>query len=244
MRAKVVAVLWVALVYVGCSSALGSLLVNGGFEVLEPVEPVLPTSAGDWSGDGGTIVAAENGVTPVEGAGMLRFDRTYLGQSNYTATTSDQWQLVDLTHLVADVASGNVEINLGAQVNRVAGGALTDTEFRVTLRAYSGAISDFPSDAKFYLAESAESVVTDADVATWEPIEASLLLPETATYVGVVLTAVENVHDGSGYPEFDGHYADDAILSLFIVPEPSVIGLLGMSALVVGFVHRSRRSRR
>jgi hypothetical protein len=213
-------------------TARANLLVNPGFETVETVGGALPTTTGDWAGDGSVItVGTENGVTPHGGANMLKFLST--GLSGGGGGSSDVWQLVDMTPFAAAIAAGTALAEASAFFNRVAGDAQTDTQFQVVIRAYSGSTVGF-SGAGF-LDQAVGNLISDGDTGTWGSIDASLLLPTGTTYVGFLLAAVENVfNDGSN--EFDGHYADDAVFTVTDIaelPSPASLALLAPALFLV-----------
>src|SRR6056297_3298736 len=78
------------------SACSGGLLANGGVEQgVGSYSFAFPTTFGVWGGDDRTITGAENGITPADGAQMLRFDTT--GTPPLRFFSSDVWQLVDLS---------------------------------------------------------------------------------------------------------------------------------------------------
>jgi len=208
----------------GVRQAAANLLVNGGFETSEVIETHLPSTTGHWAADGGTILAPENGIVPVEGDQMLRFDFTGFGTAS--GRISDQWQLIDVTSLSSVIAGGLVTATASAQFNRVAGGSQTDTQFGITLAAINGNPSEFddyqPNLVPF-LASTHNSVFTDGHASSWETATANLTLPSNTTYLAVDLLAFENIYANSTSPEFDGHYVDNAVVSLTVIPEPSTL---------------------
>ena len=110
-------------------------------------------------------------------------------------------------------------VDAGAWFNRVAGDAQTDSDFLVILRAFSGT-----PGAETLLADSADAfrLVSDADPATWEQLTAEMALPPGTEFLQVFLTAVENVSNDASLPEFDGHFADEASVSLRL-PDAAVV---------------------
>jgi len=57
-----------------------------------------------------------------------------------------------------------------------------------------------------------------------------------------MLVAYENISP-SGSPEFDGHYADNASLSVSVIPEPCSLVLLGMGTAGFLLLACTRRRR-
>lgn len=197
------------LVFAESAPAFGNLLANPGFEGAAP-ELTLPGGPGVWGGDLASSAAAENGIVPFEGFSMLRFDGTFWSCPE-GGTGSDIHQLV------SPAPAPGSRARLLLRVNRVTGDAMTDTDFHVRLRAYSGDPLSFDENEPLTpvpLAEEISVLHSDGDPSTWEEVAVELLVPEGTTYLGVVMSAVENVFNDHTCPfgEFDGHYADDARL--------------------------------
>ena len=184
---------------------------------------------GDWSGDLSQIVTAENGIVPFDGSRMLRFDGTFLNTS-IDGFASDVWQLIDMSPFSTVVSTGLALASGSAYFNRIAGTNLTDTQFVVQIRAFSGLPSNFPSDASIAFAQG--TLLSDGNPDTWESASVQLILPVSTTYVGFLVAGFENI-SRSGFPELDGHYADNVTFN--VVPEPSTLlllasGLAGLAA--------------
>jgi hypothetical protein len=190
-------------------------LINGGFETTENVTtgwwPVAYSQ--DWVGDEVHFVGAENGVTPVEGSQMIRFVGSGYDGPSRANTASQLGQLVELDSTEGD---GNHTANISGWFNRVAGDAQTDTRFTLDLYAMSGDPAD--STAKRvnedWLDMVSLEIFSNDDPADWEQAQGSMLIPSGADYLLVFAVAYENVHNDSGYPEYDGHYADDIQLNI------------------------------
>ncbi|MGH7724609.1 MAG: hypothetical protein ACREOU_04200, partial [Candidatus Eiseniibacteriota bacterium] len=195
-------------------TSYANAIVNSGFEIAEPTAGSLPTSAGDWNGfDTSAIVTAENGITPYEGTRMLHFINSAIGPG--PAGASEVIQLVDVSSLASVISTGTARGIASYRVNRIAGDAQTDSEFRIEIYAYSGSPASFP--AQFTVSELAtafQSLVTDGNPATWQTVSVDLTLPPTTTFVAIIVSAAENVFNDAVNPEFDGHYADVASFSV------------------------------
>lgn len=183
------------------------LLSNGNMEELADA----PADGLDWEGDPFTIVPAENGVLPLNGASMLRFDATTPGGAA-VGTEALVSQEVDLAAWGAEIATGDAIFQATSFFNRVDVGPDTDTDFQVVVEALDagGAV----------LASSARLLSSDADPASWEDQIAGLRLPAGTARARVSLVANENVADDASAPELDGHYADNArarMLPLLVV---------------------------
>jgi hypothetical protein len=123
----------------------------------------------------------------------------------------------------------------------VAGDAETDTAFDISIYAYQGDISSFPTQLAdgTHLAAGSNVLYSDSNPATWQMLEAQLLLPTNTDFITIGLIANENIFNDVSYPEFDGHFADG--ISAEIVPEPLSALLLGIGAIVL---HNKQRQYR
>jgi hypothetical protein len=158
------------------------------------------TDGSGWEGDLFAIVGAENGITPNGGASMLRFDGTVAaGASSQFAAAIDQ--TVDVTDYASLIATGTASVHLNAFFNRVDLDAETDNLLGLLLDAQDAGGSTLSSGLM--------TLSSDGDVATWEPLQSSLVLPLGTTQVRIQLNAFENVFPDLVAPEFDGHYIDD-----------------------------------
>ena len=207
---------------------------NPDFETVEPTSGGLPTAIGDWQGDVSQIVTGTTlGITPHNGQRMLQFEgTTFTGAGS---NSSQVWQLVDVSHLAAQVAAGQVQVDLEFYANRVAGDAQTDTLFQAVLQAHGGPFSDFPFDIGNFLDIQGTNLLTDSDPDTWELVSASMVLPARTEYVALSVNANENVSDDAQF-EYDGHFADSVCLKLQVIPAPGsallmLLGLVGVAAL-------------
>ena len=129
-----------------------------------------------------------------------------------SGASSDVEQFVDLSAYAAEIAIGNLSVEMNARFNRVAG-ANSDTQFVVLLAARDGTI-DNGND----LWASVEMLLADADPATWESLATSVPLPFGTTHLSVRVIAGENMVNNTVAPEFDGHYVDDVTLTVTIPP--------------------------
>ena len=210
---------------------------NPGFEIDETIGDGLPTAFADWSGDLATIVSAENGIVPLEGTRMLRFDATF--QSGPGGISSDVWQLVDMTPWAADIASGLAVASWSAAFNRVEGNSESEPQFAVSIRAFSGLPTQFPSAADSPLASSVTFLLSDADPGSWQAISTDLLLPVSTSYIGVLVAARETLSNSTSN-EFDGHYVDQGQL-MVTTPEPATLSLVALGLAAAARAGRQRR---
>lgn len=200
-------------VVVGSSSLYGiNLLVNPAFESPVLVGP-LPTAPGNWRGDVAVSVGADRGITPRSAPNMLRFDATG-NVSSTTTFASQQWQIVDVSTLAADIAAGRVRADASAWFNRVVGDTTTDRRFDIRLLAFNVAAADLPAAyvAGTQLAVQAASIQTTGNV--WQQAALNMTLPAGTRLLLVEIYAFEDVLNEGTTPEFAGHYADDVSLVL------------------------------
>ncbi len=228
VAAIVAAIFLATLLTTATSDAAAILLSNGDFEVPEDIDPPLPSSFGDWAHDIAEIVTSENGIDPFSGSQMLKFIATSPTGASGNSTGSEVMQLVNVGGYPA-----GTPFRAAAYVNRVAGDAETDTEFRLELRAYAGDPIDFPSVINNPIDSTMVTLSSDRDETTWERLETNtFVLPAGADYLEFRFTAREDVFNDAMLPEFDGHYGDAA--GVFVVPEPSAICVAVVSLLAVG----------
>ena len=212
-----------------------NLITNPSFETYENTSifgyPGVPSVFGDWGGDPSEIVGPEDGISPYDGNLMLRF--IYTGNDpDILLTTSQVWQLIDVSSYAADIASGNAAVSASAWFNRVEGDAKTDTIFSFTVYAFDSTSGTWlqHNNAGTMNGSTGASVNTDADVDTWE--EASLdswTIPsgtngDTDTLM-FRLVASENIENDGTHPEFDGHYADMVSLEISGDSSPQTVDI-------------------
>lgn len=192
---------------------LGQSLALGSFEDLPIGSEVGGASSfeevGDWNvGGSGSIRGTENGVAPLDGSAMLRFDGTEGG------ATTDIYQLIELTPSYSAV---DVSAHFNSVVSERFFLALVFTEED----SLPIELAQFSFDAQI-----SEEINTDSDPLTWERIEFLTEIPHGSRYVAVRLHS-----DTTELTTF----ADS--VSLTFVPEPST-GFLALSLLGIAVIHR------
>ena len=189
-------------------------VICGGFETCVPLTN-WPTEFGVWGVDVTEVTEAVQGITPAEGKRMLHFLCTapdnFPGCDDLGILQSDLHQFVDLSAIADVVASGSAVAHAEVSFNRVAGNRQTDTEFHFRIAAYVGPVGNFRIGE--IIDFGSVRFLSDSDPLTWERVSVEFPIPAATEYLGVLLSAVENVSNGDGSePAFDGHYADDVTL--------------------------------
>lgn len=225
----------VVVVFLAANVAVAQpIVLDGGFEN-ESIQISWPHTYDRWGGDVASIVLAQNGITPHGGTKMLKFGLSGWDTANLSnATASQVVHLVDVSAYADYIAAGEAVATFSAYFNRVAGDAETDTAFGVRLRAYSGPTDQHTNKrvAGTWLDLALGEILTDDNVSTWEWVTTGpMILPAGTDYLAVEVLALENVYNDASTNEFDGHYADDALLT--VTPEPATLSLLAVGGLAV-----------
>ncbi len=191
-----------------------NLLNNPGFEQVVAAGG-LPALAGAWQGDATFTVPAEAGIAPHGGDRMLKFVST--GQQAAAALVSSQmWQIVDLRNWSAAIDAGGVRVDAGAWFNRVTGGPNTDRRFDLRVLAFDTTDASVPMRYQANGALAVQAATVSTAGAAWQQASLSLVLPPLTRVVLVEIYAYEDVLNDAQAPEFDGHYADDVVLTLTV----------------------------
>lgn len=190
----------------GCWGDAGAnLITEGGFEA-GTTTLSLPDALAVWGGDRAALVPSTSGITPAEGAQMLQFINTSWPQPGASsATSSDMWQLVDAVPLRGR------DLLLKASFNRVDLDEQTDTRFALNLYAFAGLPANFDNgdpNLPSNIGHATYQLLSDADPATWETVSVVLSVPVDADYLGVAVSAAENIRNDTSGTELDGHFAD------------------------------------
>ncbi len=244
MKKKLAGFLSFILFLCASSTAFANLITNPGFETDEETfifgHPGLPTGYGDWGGDLSDIVVDPNGGSNH----VLQFLSAGNNMVPNSLSSSEIWQLIDVSSYATDITAGNITANLSGWFNRVAGDSQTDTDFNIVLYALTGNPASFAPGGT----SISNGITTDGDIATWEQAEIlNWLLPTDTDYLAVRITASENIfNDSYGHPapEFDGHYADNITLTLKSsnpVPEPATMLLFAVGLGLLGFTKLDRK---
>jgi hypothetical protein len=199
-----------------------NLLVDPEFDGIPPLN-TLPTVfgppfiTGQWGAENGAILAIDGGVTPLTAKTMLA--------EYYTGTTYSQtMQATDVSANPA-LSSFLFSAYFNANMNVPAAQAFVNVSFY---------------DASYNYLGMAPSVglTLDNSTSTWEQISVTATEPLNTKYLVSQVMYLESSllnANGAVYPG----YVDSA--SLTVVPEPSLLSLVGLGAMSL-FLSRNRRS--
>ena len=93
------------------------------------------------------------------------------------------------------------------------------------LFAYAGGPSTFPQQREdlTHLATADAVIFSDGDLETWELASVDFALPLGTDFVGIEVIAGENIFNNvSTGPEYDGHFADDVVVTLTTSTSPAI----------------------
>jgi hypothetical protein len=191
-----------------------NLLANESFENPR-VLGIWPATHGVWGGDMAASVPGEQGIKPFAGGRMVRFHHANFRRAG-SAGGAQLCQVVDISKYRGAVRAGKVRAVASARFNRVAGDAQTDTLMGLTLIAYAGPVAQHfaLTQSKASIAVSGATVHADARPATWEIAAAIMRVPKNTSFLVLQLLAAEDVFNDLKNVEYDGHYADDAFVTL------------------------------
>ncbi|HQW28380.1 MAG TPA: hypothetical protein PK529_04300 [Verrucomicrobiales bacterium] len=196
-------------------------LPDGDFESVSQVSALgIPSLAGAWSGDFSRVVVSENGITPKHGQRMLRFLRSdhELSPENERSYVGSAAQVIDLRPLRAGLSGAEQLVEVAAQFNAVALRPGEKYEFAVKAGAYHGDIADGPKlweDREVSVSRSDRYVIADSDVATWQRVAVSLVVPPEAEFLVIECAVVyKGAQAAQGAAEFPGHYVDQVEVRL------------------------------
>jgi uncharacterized repeat protein (TIGR02543 family) len=212
-----------------------NLLIDGGFAQSVRVG-TLPTGFGYWRADESATVAGQQGIAPRSAPTMLHF----LGGGTVgvgSGVASEQVQLVDVSALAGQVDGDQLDATATLWVNRITGCALTDDAFGIQVVAYDGLPTTFPARQSSGVNQATtqgktrdEATVVNAWLryrsgsirhrtpGTWVPVSVTMAIPPGTRFLAVIIHASENVAQDPVFPEFHGHYGDDASLVLTTRP--------------------------
>ena len=191
-----------------------NLLIDPGFTGVPPLTSDVvvvigpPSVTGQWGAENAAIVGVDGGVTPLSPPTML---------AEYAPGTGVATQTFQATDVSAYPAGSAFTLSayFNANQNLSAAHAFVDLSF-------------YDSSSNFLSAAPATGLVLDSNPATWEQISMTAIEPLNTKYVlSQVYYANSTLMDSTGVT--DPSYVDDA--SLTVVPEPSALALLAISAI-------------
>lgn len=188
-----------------------NILVDPGFNSGSlALLPFTDTDLERWMHENAALVTGlqADGVSPVEGDGMLRIQKS-------TLSASQVRQRIDLSALATQISGGGIRATATGSVNA----SVSGTSGGVLLIAFS------PSAPGGTLTHS-DNGLLDGDPGTWEASTASLLLPPDTTAV-----EMQYVFTNSLLPMGESGYGDDAALVLDSIDFGFAHASLGQSAV-------------
>ncbi len=231
-------VCFLALLLLAAPQVQANLVTNSGFETSETTYGGgYPKVFGEWEGDVSQIVSAQDSITPMEGIRMLQFKASGYYSGGYSSS-SQIYQLIDVSHMEASIDAGLVTATASAFYNRVPGDTETDTRFTTSVRAHSGTPGVFNPSQPGLAASWSLILFSDSDLNTWEEAVANLLLPAGTDYLSIELRADEDAFNDPSGTEYDGHYVDNVSVTLTAVPLPAAVWLFGSALGILGWMRR------
>lgn len=155
-------------------------------------------SVGEWTIDEYSIRGAENGVSPMHGSQMLRFD----GPAGHAGI--NVYQLVDLSPFGEEIAAQQALADYTAFFNAPAA-----HDFYIHMLAFEE--SGLPININDWDDRSSSvstPITSDSDAATWEQHRLQYLIPENAKFLALGINSVNN-----GAPS----YADQVSLMIRVI---------------------------
>ncbi len=185
----------------------------------------LPSSSGYWAFDQAwSAPSGQQGITAQGGNRMLHFVSSvaHEGQPLDGTIASEVDQLIDVANLDAQlIDQGKIEVEASAWFNRAdpQGCSNMDSRFALLIQAYDGTMADYPTRAgQGRLGVKQETLDSDGNPGTWQEVTATFVLPAGTKFFSVLLAAYENNFADPAFPEFHGHYADNASVIIRQLP--------------------------
>lgn len=197
------------------------LLADGGFEMNTYRAGIVPNQPGYWEGDLASVLTEnaieDTGIRSCDGSWLLRFDGTTNQGASPNTGASEVFQAVDLLADSTAIRTGGVKAVASALFTRVEFDEETDTQFELTLFAFSGEIGRLFFDFRSSLWVASANLRVAPEVRNtpgWTEALVELELPTNTTHLLLQVRAIENVHVDGEQPEFDGHFVDAVRLEL------------------------------
>ncbi|MDX2198456.1 MAG: hypothetical protein SF069_05725 [Phycisphaerae bacterium] len=146
--------------------------------------PGNPWLAGEWNAESANIVGATGGITPFEGATMLRV--------NFTGGVASQVsQILDVNAWASQIDAGLVRLRTSVRVNAAAATtAPSISALAGTSQTAVGTVNPVGGSIVPGFNRAMVSSATDANPATWQIISTKLRLPAGTRYVHFELAGI------------------------------------------------------
>ncbi|MGF1468933.1 MAG: hypothetical protein ACFCGT_22640 [Sandaracinaceae bacterium] len=197
------------------------VVVDGDFELADPLLGGVPTSAGVWQGDETERVMTSPDVEPF-GASMVRYVSTRSSTGGPPDNSSVLYQVMDVASLAEGIDDGEVRAWVDARVYRVAGESV-DTLFLSNLYPSPDPPAGFMLPVGTPPTQATTQIIA---VDGWQRLHLMGPVPPGTRSLGVRLSAVEDVSDDA-VDELAGHYLDAVSVRLFCgecPPLPADVG--------------------
>ncbi len=206
-------------------------VANAGFESGEaPLPNGVPVRYGVWSGDYAAVVGTEQGIVPKEGQRMFRFLRSdsLEPSSRGTILHGNIYQVVDVRHLRAVIATGTAAVDWSAWFNCVPEHSVKKTTLVASVWAFTGDTAILPRNwaEKLYqeTAYSSWRITGDDDLHSWQRISCTMMVPTNADFLVVELKVIPaDLSPVDGAVSFAGLYADEVQLVLRVDDRPQIV---------------------
>ena len=153
-----------------------------------------------WDRTEHLTVPAENGILPLDGAGMIKLSDMVVNVDTQTASVQETLQVVDIRGLSPLLSS---KIDAEISLNKGATAYPQSTEFELSVEALKGEVGE----DKQSMGSTSNALIADTDQATWENLTSSFVVPEGTDFLVVSVTArIEGPE--SLLPNPSGNYAD------------------------------------
>jgi hypothetical protein len=158
-----------------------------------------------WDRTEHLTVPAENGILPLDGAGMIKLSDMVVNVDTQTASVQETLQVVDIRGLSPLLSS---KIDAEISLNKGATAYPQSTEFELSVEALKGEVGE----DKRSMGSISNALIADTDQATWENLTSSFDVPEGTDFLVVSVRArIEGPE--SLLPNPSGNYADSLRVS-------------------------------
>lgn len=184
-----------------------------------------PYTQDTWGDENSAVVAAQSGISPLEGNGMLRMNDDGL-------TVTQIWQRVSVSSFATQIDAGLTTADLSGWFNVPAGVSAAASRVRI------GFINSSNSEISGVTVTEATIGGIDSDPNTWQQISNL----GSSIPVGTRILEAQFMYVNSTMQGQPG-YVDAADMRLTVIPEPTAIALaLFSSILILPLSSRSMRT--